>query len=101
MASATHDEASGRTAIFALNRHLAEPQELTVQLRGFAAPGELVEAQELFHTDMDAANTRAAPDTVAPRPQREARVAEDRLRARLQPGSWNVFVLQHRARTAP
>jgi alpha-L-arabinofuranosidase len=48
---------------------------------------------------MQAANTRDAPDTVAPRAHREARVAEGQLRARLQPGSWNVFVLQHRARS--
>lgn len=100
VASATHDEASGRTAIFALNRHLVEPQELTVQLRGFPGTCELVEAQELFHPDLQATNTRAAPDTVAPRPQREARVEEGRLRARLQPGSWNVFVVEHRAGAA-
>ena len=61
VANATHDEASGRTAIFALNRHLSEAQELTVRLRGFAGPSELVVAQELFHTDLQATNTREAP----------------------------------------
>jgi alpha-N-arabinofuranosidase len=101
VASATHDEASGRTAVFALNRHLAEAQELTVELRGLDPPCELVETQELFHVEMDAANTRDAPDTVKPQPHRESRMAEGQLRARLKPGSWNVFVLQHAERNKP
>jgi alpha-N-arabinofuranosidase len=95
VASATHDEAAGRTAVFALNRHLAEAQELTVELRGLDPRCELVEAQELFHVEMGAANTREAPEAVVPQAHREVRVAEGQLRARLKPGSWNVFVLQH------
>ena len=94
VASATHDARSGRTAIFALNRHLAEAQELQVELRGMDPRQVLVEAHELFHLDMNAANTQSAPDTVVPRPHGEARCGDGGLRARLKPGSWNVFVLQ-------
>jgi alpha-N-arabinofuranosidase len=94
VASATHDPASGRTAIFALNRHLSEAQELQVELRGMDPRQQLSEAHELFHLDMNAANTVHAPDTVVPRPHREVRAGDGGLRARLKPGSWNVFVLQ-------
>ena len=79
--------------MFALNRHLSEAQQLTVELRGIAPRLALAEAQELFHADMEAANTADAPDAVAPQRHREARVAEGQLRARLKPGSWNVFVV--------
>jgi alpha-L-arabinofuranosidase len=96
VASATYDAESRRTAVFALNRHLEKPQELDVELRGFKAGLELVEAQELFHERMEAANTREGPDTVAPRRHGEARMEAGRLRAQLKPGSWNVFVLEHR-----
>jgi hypothetical protein len=44
---------------------------------------------------MEAVNTAAAPDTVAPRPHGEVHMDNDgRLRARLKPGSWNVFVIE-------
>jgi alpha-N-arabinofuranosidase len=94
VASATHDASTGRIAVFALNRHLSEAQELVVELRGFEPRQQLVEAHELFHVEMEAVNTAAAPDTVVPRPHREVHAGEGRLRARLKPGSWNVFVLQ-------
>jgi alpha-N-arabinofuranosidase len=94
VASATHDAATGRTAIFALNRHLSEAQELAVELRGLDPRQQLVEAHELFHVSMEAVNTLAQPDAVAPRPHGEVHAGEGRLRARLKPGSWNVFVLQ-------
>jgi alpha-N-arabinofuranosidase len=94
VASATHDEGTGRIAVFALNRHLAEAQELTVELRGMDPRLDLVEAVELFHVEMEAANTQFAPGKVTPQPHRECRAAEGQLRARLKPGSWNVFVLQ-------
>ena len=93
VASATHDEASGRTAIFALNRHLSEDMELRVQLRGTRGRHALAETAELHHADMGACNTQLAPDAVTPRSHGQAEVEQDGLRARLKPGSWNVFVL--------
>jgi alpha-N-arabinofuranosidase len=95
VASATHDDGAARTAVFALNRHLSESQELEVQLRGLDPRVRLLESHELFHTDMDAVNSADAPDAVAPRAHRECRAGEGSLHARLKPGSWNVFVLQH------
>lgn len=94
VASATHDAASGRTAIFALNRDLRQEQELRVDLRGFAAGQAVVEAIELHHPDLQATNTASAPDTVTPRRHEHAHIEGAQLRARLKPGSWNVFVLR-------
>jgi len=94
VASATHDPASGATAIFALNRDLAQEQELRVELRGFDAGQALATAVELHHADLQASNTQQQPDAVAPRPHARVRSAAGELRAVLKPGSWNVFVLQ-------
>jgi alpha-L-arabinofuranosidase len=94
VASATHDQRSGRTAIFALNRHLADEQELTAQLRGMPAALALADAVELHHVDMGACNTAEHPTRVAPRPHERVYVDSQGLHARLKPGSWNVFVLQ-------
>jgi alpha-L-arabinofuranosidase len=95
VASATHDDEHARTAVFALNRHLAESQELEVALRGLDARVRVVEALELFDSDMEAVNTAATPDRVAPRRHGDCGAREGGFRARLKPGSWNVFVLQH------
>ena len=94
VASATHEPHSGRIAVFALNRHLQEEQDLRVELRGFGRDVALREATELHHPDLQACNTEQAPHAVAPRAHRQAQVAEGGLRARLRPGSWNVFVLE-------
>jgi alpha-N-arabinofuranosidase len=93
VASATHDPETGRTAVFALNRDLSESQELRVELRGLQPRLVLAETAELFHVDMEAANTASAPETVLPHPHGESRFSEGQMRARLKPGSWNVFVL--------
>jgi alpha-L-arabinofuranosidase len=95
VASATYDSDAARTAIFALNRHLAQEQELHVEFRGLDPRLSVVTAQELHHARMEACNTEAAPDTVALRAHEQVRVVAGELKARLKPGSWNVFVLQH------
>jgi alpha-N-arabinofuranosidase len=93
VASATYDAQARRVAIFALNRHLAEEQELRVELRGLPRAAALHAALELHHADMNACNTEAAPHAVAPRAHARARLEPDGLQACLKPGSWNVFVL--------
>jgi alpha-L-arabinofuranosidase len=98
VASATFDEDSGRTAIFALNRHLTGEQLLTVQLRGMDPRQELAEAIELHHHDLQACNTLLARETVAPRRHAEVRLEDGTIHARLKPGSWNVFVLRRSGR---
>lgn len=95
VASATHDAASRRTAVFALNRHLDEEQEMEVRVRGLGTGLALVEAHELFHPDMGVSNSAEHPDAVAPRRHQDVRTAGGVLHARLRPASWNVFVVEH------
>jgi alpha-L-arabinofuranosidase len=95
VASATHDAAARRTAVFALNRDLAQPQELHVRLRGCDARLRLVEAHELAHPDLRAVNTAAQPELVAPRPHAQVHAGAGEIHARLEPASWNVFVVEH------
>jgi alpha-L-arabinofuranosidase len=97
-ACVVHDDATGQTAIFALNRHLSEEQEISIELRGL---GEqlLVQAIELHHDDMKAVNTMRAPDTVVPKANGRVDVDGYKLTARLQPGSWNVIVTSNGSRS--
>ena len=91
-ASVTEDEATGQVVVFALNRHLSEPMDLEVLLRGFGGGRRIVEAQQIHHPNMKAVNTKDAPDMVAPSPIETIAIDGDRLRVQLMPGSWNVIV---------
>ncbi|MDB5819936.1 MAG: Alpha-N-arabinofuranosidase [Rhizobacter sp.] len=95
-ACVVHDDETGQTAIFALNRHLTEDQEISIQLRGLGDVQHLVECIELHHTDMKATNTMAAPDTVKPRTNDHVTIDGHHLTARFKPGSWNVIVTTNR-----
>jgi len=86
------DEQSGAVTVFAVNRSLDEPLALTVELR---ALGELSVDEWLVvrHDDLKAANTKEAPDTVAPAAAEGAAVEGSTLTAELAPASWNVIRL--------
>ena len=92
LAAITDDPATGTCTILALNRHLSEPMDLDVELRGLGHQRQLVMAQQLHHADLKATNTRDAPDTVVPHELAGVRVAGERLRATLKPASWNIIV---------
>src|SRR5262245_39192668 len=83
-------DASGGLSLFALNRDLAQAMTVTVEARGF---GELTpsEAWQLRDDDLDAVNSKAAPDRI--RPTALAGVACDgaKLTLRLAPASWNLI----------
>jgi alpha-N-arabinofuranosidase len=93
-ACVTDDPATGRTAVFALNRHLSDEMELTIELRGLGTQRTLVEAHELHHANMKAINSRESPDTVTPAPLQGVRIDGEHLSVRLKPGSWNVIVTE-------
>jgi alpha-N-arabinofuranosidase len=93
-ASVTDDPATGRTAVFALNRHLSEEMELSIELRGLGTKRTLVEAHELHHANMKAINSKESPETVTPAPLQGVRIDGERLTVRLKPGSWNVIVTE-------
>ena len=92
LAAVTDDPLSGRTAIFALNRSSTETLDVEIALRGFGEGLQIVEALELHHTNLKAANTKAAPDTVVPRRNTDVTVHDGSISVQLKPLSWNVVV---------
>lgn len=93
-ASVVDDVATGRTAVFVLNRHLHDAMDLTVTLRGLGAERRLVAAEQLHGPDLHASNTVDAPDRVAPQALAGVSINGEQLRARLAPASWNVIVTE-------
>lgn len=79
-------------SLFALNRSLDEAMDLEVPLAGFP-PARLAPCLELRHPDLQAANTQDDPERVAPAALQSATLEDGRLRARLQPASWNLLRL--------
>jgi alpha-N-arabinofuranosidase len=78
--------------VFALNRHLTERMPLTVTLKGFGALS-IKAARTLHHPDLNATNTRDAPDTVRPAALDGVSLAGEVLTAELPPASWNLLRL--------
>ncbi|MDB5947327.1 MAG: alpha-N-arabinofuranosidase [Ramlibacter sp.] len=90
--AAIEDPVAGGVTLFALNRSLDREMALDVQLHGYGVP-LLVDAQQLCDDDLQACNTRHAPDRVVPHGLDAVRVSADRVRATLAPASWNVIRL--------
>jgi alpha-N-arabinofuranosidase len=91
-ASVVHDDSTGQTSIFALNRHLSDEQEISIELRGLGDRQRLVEALQLHHADLKATNTQESPDEVSPSSLAAVEIDGHRITARLKPGSWNLIV---------
>ena len=93
LSSVVHDDQTGRTAVFALNRSTAQEMRLDIELpeRGNA---KLVCASQLHHADLKAENTRAAPSAVEPVDHSACSLKGNHLQATLRPQSWNVFVIE-------
>jgi alpha-L-arabinofuranosidase len=77
--AAVHDEAGGALTVFALNRHLEEELLLDLRAKGFDGL-ELDQALELRDDDLQATNTKAAPERVKPAPLGTVAVEGERLR---------------------
>ena len=92
--SAVHDGNGGLT-LFALNRDLEDEMKLDVDARSF--PGlSVVAATTLHDADLDAVNTKDAPDRIAPKPLGTVTVNGSRITATLPAASWNVIRLKPR-----
>jgi alpha-N-arabinofuranosidase len=91
LSSVVEDAENGRVNLFALNRHLGESMDLSLDLRGFEGGWSLAEAIEMTHTDMHATNTREHRDAVVPQANSAVSVDGTTVRAELKPGSWNVI----------
>ncbi|MDT0164413.1 alpha-N-arabinofuranosidase [Actinotalea sp. AC32] len=90
---ATWDAATGRLAVFVVNRDPAEEVSVSADLRGFGGV-DLVEATLVGDDDLFAVNTVDEPDRVVPTPHPAAAVDGSGLRATLPPASWSMFLLQ-------
>ncbi|MFI6507200.1 alpha-N-arabinofuranosidase [Streptosporangium sp. NPDC050855] len=91
-AVATHDEETGDTTLFAVNRSTDRPLTLTADLRALG-PVHLAEATVLAGPDPYARNTADAPGTVVPRANPDARLGDGKLEITLPPVSWNAVRL--------
>jgi alpha-L-arabinofuranosidase len=90
--AAVHDAAAGSLTLFALNRHLEDELSLDVDARGFAGLA-VGQALELHDADLQAINSKQAPERIKPAPLNSVGVEGSRLRATLAPASWNVIRL--------
>ncbi|MDD3336094.1 MAG: alpha-N-arabinofuranosidase [Eubacteriales bacterium] len=83
----------GDVTIFAVNRDLKEPLELSADLRAF---GKLQVAEHivLHHDDVNAINTEEAPNTVAPVTKVDGTMDDGKLSISIPALSWNVIRLK-------
>jgi alpha-N-arabinofuranosidase len=86
-AVATHDPQTGEVTVFAVNRDVAGPVDLTVALSDLGAL-TVLEAWTVGGDDPYARNTADDPDRVRPEPLDSASVAGATLTATLPPVSW-------------
>lgn len=91
-AVATHDAASGRSAVFLVNRDVAEPARVTIDV---SALGDVsvVEARTLSDEDTNARNTLAEPERVGLVDNDSVERGEGTLTVVLPPVSWTVIEL--------
>ena len=84
-----HDADGGWLTFFAVNRHGDETIEADVALDGFAAKD--VEHTLIVHDDLEARNTKDAPDTVGPEPGQGAAASGRGLALTLPPRSYSMI----------
>lgn len=92
-AVATHDPSTGALTVFAVNRDLSEPVELSFPVGAFGAV-RLSEAWLLTDPDLTATNTQQNPDRVMPRPLDTITIDNNTLRVTLPRVSWAAIRLE-------
>lgn len=83
-----HDANAGTLTFFAVNRHGSEAMEADLSLEGFAAKS--VEHTIIRHDDLEARNTKDAPETVAPARGNGAVLGGKGLTLTLPPYSYSM-----------
>ncbi|MBU9709016.1 alpha-N-arabinofuranosidase [Paenibacillus sp. AK121] len=86
-----YDEEGDALTVFAVNRHLSESLELTVDVRSFEGY-RIVEHTVLEHDDLKATNSPAG-EKVTPHNGGNAKLEDGIVKARLGKASWNVIRL--------
>ncbi|PSC05584.1 alpha-N-arabinofuranosidase [Alsobacter soli] len=92
--AAVSDEKGG-LSLFLLNRDVKQELEASIDARGFGAL-TVEEALELRHDDLQAINSKDAPERVSPAPLEGVVVDGGKVRVTLKPASWNVIRLAPR-----
>ena len=82
----------GGLTVFALNRALSDEMAVEASIGGFG-PLRVREAITMSDCELNAVNTRDAPDRIKPRPLDGVRVNDGRIHATLPPASWTVLSL--------
>lgn len=95
-AVATWDEETGELSVFVVNRGNQDALDLDADLSSFGDL-ELVEAVTLHHEDPYAANSKDAPDTVAPQANDSVSIEGGRLAGSLPAISWSLVRLARRS----
>lgn len=88
----TREPETGTVTVFAINRSVADPIPLRVELKSDDRY-TLAEATRLHDDDPYAGNTANDPNRVKPYPIDDARIDHGVLESHLPPLSWNVFRL--------
>jgi alpha-N-arabinofuranosidase len=91
-AVATHDEATGRTAIFLVNRSQTDEAAVTIDVDTLGEV-RLVSAQTLSDADVNAKNTLEQPDRVALADNGSVTVSGGAVSVTLPPVSWTAIEL--------
>ena len=89
-AAASYDAATGRSAVFLVNRSPNSPTHVTVDLSRI---GTEVDAWTMSDADPHVCNTSSAPDRVRPEPNPTARLEAGELSISLPPVSWTVITI--------
>jgi len=92
---ATFDEHTGDLSVFAVNRHETEPMTVRLDLRSFGG-WQIVEQIVMGGEDLDASNTAATPERVAPRRVTQSELTDTGVAGQLPPVSWTLLRLSCR-----
>lgn len=92
-AISVYNEELGQVTVFAVNRHLEEALDFSLNLRSFGKVN-VIEHLVLEHEDIKAVNTKEHPDRVLPHNRGTAQAADGVVQARLSKASWNVIRME-------
>ena len=88
--SASHDPATGQSALFIVNRSQSETVTTDVIWQD-GTPKQVAEGWQLAGSDTKAENTWENPNAVAPKKLGKLTIADDKLRLRLPPLSFTAL----------
>ncbi|WP_336772471.1 arabinosylfuranosidase ArfA [Paenibacillus sp. MMO-58] len=91
------DEEQGLVTVFAVNRHIEEQMELSLDLRSFGEVS-VIEHIVLESEDLKATNTKSNPRNVVPHACGRTTADNGSVQAILNKASWNVIRLQTKKR---